>query len=97
MSGSVFGFSVASARSAMDLTQVQFAHLMGVHPLTVSKWECGRAMPTAHQFALMRAYLQMPPLRSIMSGLTIAYEHGPEPEDWNDVVTRSAAVRQRVR
>jgi transcriptional regulator with XRE-family HTH domain len=39
------------------LTQGQLAQLIGVHPLTVWKWEQGRARPTPHQAALLESFV----------------------------------------
>ena len=53
---------IAALRTAMGLSQAEFAQLFGVHPMTVSKWERDRqpplAKPTAYQTALMRAFTQ---------------------------------------
>lgn len=43
-------------KTKLNLTQVQFAQLFGVHPLTVSKWERGDLRPTPHQHALMESF-----------------------------------------
>jgi DNA-binding transcriptional regulator YiaG len=43
---------IISTRKSLGLTQVQFAQLMGVHPITVSKWERGISPPTPYQDAL---------------------------------------------
>jgi putative transcriptional regulator len=43
-------------RTALGLSQVQFAQLLGVHPLTVSKWERGLLAPTPHQGALLGSF-----------------------------------------
>ena len=50
------GPEVASIRAGLGLTQVQFAQLLGVHPLTVSKWERGLLAPTSHQIALLDSF-----------------------------------------
>jgi putative transcriptional regulator len=36
-------------RESLGLSQADFARLMGVHPMTVSKWERGVANPTPYQ------------------------------------------------
>jgi len=36
-------------REQLGLSQSQFAQLMGVHPMTVSKWERGAAFPSPYQ------------------------------------------------
>ena len=41
-------------RRALGLSQAEFASLLGVHSMTVSKWERGEAVPSAHQVALIR-------------------------------------------
>jgi putative transcriptional regulator len=43
---------IQSLRKQLGLNQVEFAQLMGVHPITVSKWEGGKAAPTPYQNAL---------------------------------------------
>ncbi len=40
----------------LSLSRVQFAHLLGVHPLTVYKWERGKSPPTPHQQALLESF-----------------------------------------
>lgn len=47
---------IKDIRSSLDLTQVQFADLLGVHPITVSKWERGILTPTSHQAALIQSF-----------------------------------------
>ncbi|HEX8692286.1 MAG TPA: helix-turn-helix domain-containing protein [Longimicrobium sp.] len=49
---------VFAVRSQLELSQVQLAQLLGVHPLTVSKWERGLLMPTPHQSALLHSFGQ---------------------------------------
>jgi putative transcriptional regulator len=46
---------IIAIRTALDMTQGQLAQLLGVHSLTVSKWERGLLRPTPHQEALLRA------------------------------------------
>lgn len=40
-------------RERFKLSQVQLAQLMGVHPITISKWEREECAPTPYQRALM--------------------------------------------
>jgi putative transcriptional regulator len=49
---------VSAVRTQLGLSQVQLAQLLGVHPLTVSKWERGRLAPTPHQSALLQSFGQ---------------------------------------
>ncbi len=46
---------IVAIRTALNMTQGQLAQLLGVHSLTVSKWERGVLRPTPHQEALLRA------------------------------------------
>lgn len=43
------------ARKKLGLTQVEYAILLGVHPITVSKWERGHAEPTSWQYCIARS------------------------------------------
>lgn len=47
---------IAHVRSALSLTQAQLASLLGCHVLTISKWECGRLIPSPYQVALLRSF-----------------------------------------
>lgn len=47
---------IRTVRSRLDLSQVQLAKLLGVHPVTVSKWERGVLTPTPHQIALLQSF-----------------------------------------
>lgn len=50
------GAEVSQTRTKLGLTQVQLASLLGVHPLTVSKWERGVSGPSPHQEALLNSF-----------------------------------------
>ena len=45
-----------SSREALGLSQVQFAQILGVHPLTISKWERGVNVPPAYYEALCKQF-----------------------------------------
>jgi transcriptional regulator with XRE-family HTH domain len=47
---------IADVRKKLGLSQVQLAQLLGVHPLTVSKWERELLAPTEHQVALIESF-----------------------------------------
>ena len=47
---------ISSIRTRLGLTQIQFAQLFGVHPLTVSKWERGVLDPSLHQQAMLDSF-----------------------------------------
>lgn len=52
------GPEIASLRTMLGLTQVQLGQLLGVHPLTVSRWERNELTPTLHQQALLESFLK---------------------------------------
>lgn len=43
-------------RDRLSLSQTQLAQLLGVHPLTVSKWERGLLTPSPHQETMLRSF-----------------------------------------
>ena len=47
---------VKRIRQELGITQAQLAQLLGVHALTVSKWERGVGAPTPHQAALLDSF-----------------------------------------
>jgi DNA-binding transcriptional regulator YiaG len=47
---------INSIREALGLSQLQFAQLLGVHPITVSKWERDIAAPTDYQVAFLSQF-----------------------------------------
>jgi DNA-binding transcriptional regulator YiaG len=50
------GSEIRSIRQLFGLNQAQFAQLMGVHSITVSKWEGEITSPTAYQEAFLSQY-----------------------------------------
>lgn len=46
----------SALRQRPGLTQKELADLLGVHPMTVSKWERGVLAPNEHQRRLLRAF-----------------------------------------
>lgn len=47
---------IFEVRTSLGMTQGQLAQLLGVHTLTISKWERGdRLHPTPHQEAILRS------------------------------------------
>ena len=48
--------SVRRIRDGIGLTQSQLGELLGVHPLTVSKWERGLLSPNKHQEQLLQSF-----------------------------------------
>ena len=47
---------VLAIRERLGLNQTQLAQLLGVHPLTVSKWERGLLSPSPHQETMLRSF-----------------------------------------
>jgi putative transcriptional regulator len=47
---------VRAIRDRLGLTQEQLAQLLGVHPLTVSKWERGLLKLSNHQGTMLRSF-----------------------------------------
>lgn len=47
---------VKTTRDSLGLTQVQLAQLMGIHPITISKWERNESAPTAYQQTLLNHF-----------------------------------------
>jgi transcriptional regulator with XRE-family HTH domain len=43
-------------RKDLHLNQSQFAGLMGIHPITVSRWERGKVSPTPYQWAFLEEF-----------------------------------------
>ena len=43
-------------RDRLSLTQPQLAQLLGVHPLTVSKWERSVLTPSVHQETMLQSF-----------------------------------------
>jgi putative transcriptional regulator len=50
------GSEIRSIRRLLGLNQAQFGQLMGVHAITVSKWEGGITSPTDYQVAFLSQY-----------------------------------------
>ena len=44
---------IKSLRELLNLNQVQLAQLLGVHPITVSKWERGESAPNGYQAVML--------------------------------------------
>ncbi len=52
------GAEIAQIRKSLGMTQAQLGQLLGVHPLTVSKWERPNidVNPSPHQAALLNSF-----------------------------------------
>lgn len=47
---------IVRLRKALGISQPQLAEYLGVHPMTVSKWERGAALPTQYQIEMMEKF-----------------------------------------
>ena len=67
---------ITRLRTALGLTQAQLATLLGVHALTLSKWERGVLAPSPYQAALMQSFAQSqqqePDVGAIVGGVLLA-------------------------
>ncbi len=54
----ITGAEIAQVRKGLNMTQAQLGQLLGVHPLTVSKWERPKTnlKPSPHQAALLQSF-----------------------------------------
>lgn len=57
--------TMAARRRHLAMTQVEFARLLGVHPVTVAHWEGGRSKPTPWQWAISAALVLSPRNREL--------------------------------
>jgi transcriptional regulator with XRE-family HTH domain len=48
------GAEVRQIRESLNLTQAQFASLLGVHAITVSRWETNTLTPNPYQMGSLR-------------------------------------------
>ena len=47
---------IRSLRARLKLGQAEFAQMLGVHPMTVSRWEQGLLSPTAYHEVWMKEF-----------------------------------------
>ena len=50
------GTEIRHVRDSLRLTQSQFAALLGVHAVTISRWEIGSQSPTSYQEGLIQQF-----------------------------------------
>ena len=71
----IAGGEIAQVRKDLGMTQAQLGQLMGVHPLTVSKWERGILKPSPHQQALLTSFRKarenQPDIGDVVVGLLV--------------------------
>lgn len=58
----------AEARSRMGLSQIEFAHLLGVSARTLQDWEQGRREPTGAAKTLLRVAVSHPEILLALHG-----------------------------
>lgn len=49
---------IAEVREVLGITQTELAILLGVHPITVSKWERALLRPSDHQYELLHCFAE---------------------------------------
>jgi len=66
---------IKAIREGLGLTQAQLAQLLGVHPITISKWERGVAPPQPYHAALLSSFRaarrRSPDVGSFVIGLLV--------------------------
>lgn len=66
---------IQAVRGELKMTQAQLAQLLGVHVLTVSKWERGALRPTPHQAAMLASFQtaasKEPDIGVVVAGLLV--------------------------
>ena len=66
---------ILSLRTRLGFTQTQLANLLGVHSITVWKWEHDQLRPTAYQIAMLESFekaeAQDPKIGEAVSGILI--------------------------
>lgn len=66
---------IKNLRASLNLSQVEFAKLFGVHPITVSNWERGKARPSKWQAGLMWA-VERGPVKHLVDNGSL-HQFGP--------------------
>lgn len=70
---------IRSLRISINLTQEHFAQLLGVHSLTVSKWERGLLKPQPYHQALMGSFFKArertPDIGDTIANLLVGADH----------------------
>jgi DNA-binding XRE family transcriptional regulator len=62
---------IRELRQSLNLNQVEFSQLAGVHPITVSKWERNQTKPTAYQNSLFEEFRNGARNRSVREKLKV--------------------------
>jgi transcriptional regulator with XRE-family HTH domain len=63
---------IKRVRDGLGLTQEQFAQLLGVHTLTVSKWERGLLSPSPYQESLISSFAKARERKQSTGGAKVA-------------------------
>ena len=50
---------IKKARTALGMSQIKFAGILNVHPMTISKWERGESSPDSAQEDIIRTCLKI--------------------------------------
>lgn len=55
----IWGEKIRARREALHLSQLELAEMVGVHQVTVSRWELGQCAPSRRRRLLVAAALQV--------------------------------------
>jgi putative zinc finger/helix-turn-helix YgiT family protein len=89
---------IIEERTALGLNQKDFAHLLGVAPETVSRWETGGQIQQRVMNDFMQAFFDLPELRNYLKrkrGLAPA-KRSRSPVNWEDTDTSEAGEVQLI-
>ncbi len=54
----MIGSQIREVREKLGLKQAEFASILGVHAVTVSRWESDQLLPTAYQLGLIHKFAE---------------------------------------
>lgn len=64
------GAKVKTVRVDLGLTQDVFGALLGVHQVTVSRWECGKQRPTCYQMGIIGRFAESEKSKFVISSIS---------------------------
>ena len=64
--------AIRNIRKVLGLTQTQLGQLLGIHSLTVSKWERGVLTPSPYQMAMLDSFKKAGERKPLVGGTVVA-------------------------